>query len=316
MGSILVPLNDLGMMETYAQAGADEFYLGFYDLQWTSAFGTHYDLNRMSGFGQEANAYSFQEVLGGVQMAKQLGKKVFITFNTAAYGAPAVDMLTGYCQMLAAYGADGIIVSGPELVDNALACGLEVVASTMCGIYNSDIARFYESCGVTRMILPRDVSLAEIESIIASVPDVDYEVFLMRNGCVFSDSNCLGQHGMGHGALCGELRAATRTLRTTLPMDEVELTSNLHCHEFHKHACGLCALWDFEQMGVAAYKIVGRGDQTDAILEDIATVKAELAVAQACATREEYLERMLPHPYADVVCDRGLNCYYPEVGRC
>ena len=315
MGSILVPLNDLSMASAYAQAGADEFYLGFYDPAWMNAFGPYVDLNRMSGFGTEANAYSFAEALGGVQLVKELGKKVYLTFNTAAYSARVHGMIAGYFAQLAAYGADGVILSGPELVDAARAVGLEAVASTMCGIYNRHIARFYQDCGMTRMILPRDLSLAEIADIVEAVPGMETEVFLMRNGCVYSDSNCLGMHGMGRGALCGEMKTAQRIVRC---MDEAQVepaveNSDLHCHEFHKHACGLCALWDFEQMGVSAYKIVGRGDQTDAILEDIQTVSAELEVARGCTSCEEYLERMLPHPYADQVCDRGLNCYYPEL---
>ena len=34
--------------------------------------------------------------------------------------------------------------------------GLAVVASTMCGVYNADIARFYRELGCTRVIVPRD----------------------------------------------------------------------------------------------------------------------------------------------------------------
>ena len=314
MGSILVPLNDLSMMQAYRDAGADEFYLGFYDPSWTAAFGEYTDLNRMSGFGTEANAYSFNEVLYGVQMAKSMGVRMYLTFNAAVYPARCGDYIDQYFQMLAAYGAYGVIFSGPELVDRAVAAGLQVVASTMCGIYNRDIAAFYESCGVTRMILPRDLSLAEIGRIVEAVPDVEYEVFLMRNGCIFSDSHCLGMHGRGRGALCGELRAANRWF-TSENLNIIRENSDIYCEAFHKHACGLCALWDFEQMGVSAYKIVGRGDQTDAILEDIELVKRERDIAFACSSRDEYLRAMEPHPYEDTVCVHGLNCYYPNIRR-
>ena len=313
MGSILVPLNDASMLERYAQAGADEFYLGFYDPAWVAAFGPFVDLNRMSGFGAQANAYSFPEVCGIVQMAKALGKRVFITFNAAAYSAAALDMARYYFASLATCGADGVILSGPELIDAAIEAGLAPVASTMCGVYNHRIAAFYQRCGVSRMIVPRDLSLEEINQISSSAPKVDFEVFLMRNGCVYSDSHCLGMHGPEHGALCGELRGAERTIRSLGSASTAAENSTLHCRSFHRHACGLCALWDFEQMGIAAYKVVGRSDQSDAILEDISTISAELEIARSSKTRTEYLERMIAHPYADTVCDRTLNCYYPEV---
>ncbi|MFQ9178587.1 MAG: U32 family peptidase [Eggerthella lenta] len=88
-----------------------------------------------------------------------------------------------------------------------------MVASTMCGVYNADIARFYRRLGCTRVIIPRDVSLDEIEAIVRAVPGVEYEAFVMRNGCVFADGLCLGRHIEGRNALCWDVARASRALR-------------------------------------------------------------------------------------------------------
>ncbi|MFR1640235.1 MAG: U32 family peptidase, partial [Eggerthellaceae bacterium] len=117
-----------------------------------------------------------------VQEVRALGKRA-CTFN-AAYAQEQLDFLFGYFERLHEAGAAGVIVSVPEAVQAAADCGLAVVASTMCGVYNADIARFYRRLGCTRVIIPRDVSLDEIEAIVRAVPGVEYEAFVMRNGCV------------------------------------------------------------------------------------------------------------------------------------
>ena len=62
-----------------------------------------------------------------------------------------------------------------------------------------------------RIILPRDLSLLEIEAIMHEAPSAEYEVFLMRSGCKFADSFCLGFHYDRFGALCQNLRRSTYT---------------------------------------------------------------------------------------------------------
>ena len=319
MGCPLVPLNDPQNIELYRAAGAREFYMGFYDLAWEQAFGPWADLNRMSGFGTEANAFTLPDLLQAIPRAHAVGCRFYVTFNTASYSAAMEPWLSAYFQQLAWAGADGVILSGPEPIELAHACGLQAVASTMCGIYNAQLSRLYCEWGADRLILPRDLGLDELRAIMAACPGMEFEVFLMRNGCVFSDSHCLGMHGHGRGALCGEMRQAERCLSCAANQREaLQHTSDLRRDTYHQYACGLCALWDLEQMGTAAYKVVGRGDRPDAIVEDLGLVSANIGIARTCATREEYLQCMLRNPYQSQICPKGLNCYYPELydGRC
>lgn len=314
MGFPLAPLNNPNNIEYYAHAGARELYMGFYDEEWDAAFGTFAELNRMSGFGRSANTCSFQELLWTVPRAHAAGCSFYVTFNSSAYSADMEPWLDSYFAQLAWAGADGVILSGPEAIGLAHERGLKAVASTMCGIYNERTARLYERWGADRLILPRDLALSELRAITAACPELEYEVFLMRNGCVFSDSHCLGMHGRGRGALCGEMReAACCAVCAEQRRGQLEHTGALRRDVYHQYACGLCALWDLEQMGELAYKVVGRGDTPDAIAEDLGLVASNIEVARRCASREEYLERMFRHPYERDVCPKGLNCYYPEL---
>ena len=187
--SILVPLNDVDYLDRYLAAGADEFYCGFLDYGWSSRFGSGADLNRMSGFGPVANCSCFDELLFVTQLVKAAGARMFVPFNAASYTAEQIAYQDYWFEWLARYGADGVIVSQPEQVPMARRWGLDAVVSTLGAVYNRASAAWWAHLGATRVILPRDLTLAEIESIAAAVPGIEYEAFLMRNGCRYSDSH-------------------------------------------------------------------------------------------------------------------------------
>ena len=212
---ILVPLNNAELLQKYIDAGADEFYIGFHDLQWSEKFGKYADINRMSGFGMNANRYSFEEILRIAKRIKINNKSVFITLNANTYSEEQIDyILREYVPGFLETNVDGVIVSDLALAKKMLNLGVNPVASTMCSIYNSDIGNYYVANGVQRIILPRDISLAEIESISQNIYNSKIEVFFMRNGCVFSDGYCLGMHRPECGATCGMIRNHSRNIIT------------------------------------------------------------------------------------------------------
>ena len=355
MGVVLAPVNGKGSAARLVEAGAGELYWGFADAAWTDRFGRYACLNRMSGFGEEANSLSFEELLeevratraqeaaraaepaaGDAPAADDAGAAaadgtaagplgLFCTFNSPHYSSEQLRFIAQrYLPQLAQAGLTAVIVSEPTLIPLAREAGLGAVASTMCSVYNEELARFYADAGATRIILPRDLALDEIERIVAAVPGPSYEVFLMRNGCAFADSHCLGLHRAGCPSLCRSLRTATRW---EIPVADEDGTlagedylaqrwdaGTLHRERFHKSACGQCALWRMEQAGIAAYKVVGRGDHLDDLATDVALTERNLRIARCSATHEEYLERMHRPEWLRTLCrDEGLSCYYPEV---
>lgn len=318
MNNILVPLNSIDHLSLMSDVGADEFYMGFYDDEWNNLFGEFAEVNRMSGFRERANRYTFSEMLNVVRATKDYGKDIYITFNNAAYNKEQLKQIEKYFEELSGTGADGVIISVPEMAELAIKHNLTPVASTMCAIYNSDLAKFYSDIGVKRMILPRDLSISEIERIVKNNPSVKFEVFLMRNGCQFSDSHCLGYHRPECGSVCGMLNHAAKHIFSVNgnfdAQHEVELNELLYSNMYHGFsACGLCALYRFLNMGIEAYKIVGRAEQINGIVEDIKLVKENIRIAKQCKSEQEYLNTMKLIPISRQACKLGLGCYYPEI---
>jgi len=314
----LVPLNNVEHIDDYIEAGAGEFYIGFYDVDWRENFGEYADINRLTGFRENANPYNIEEVIEIINLVKEKGVMIYVAFNASLYAEAYLGHIESYMKKLkSATDLDGVIVSCPELVDIAVDLGINVVVSTISGVYNSDIAKFYRNLGVKRIILPRDLSVSEIEAIIEAVPDVEYEIFMMRNGCRYSDGNCLGFHRSEKSAICGCIGGASRNLHlensTFKIKHKVELNDMVYTQSFHNHACGLCSIYRFVQMGIAAGKIVGRSDEWQYICEDISLIKRNVEIARSCPSEEVYLEKMIFPNDSTLKCKMGLSCYYPEI---
>ena len=315
---VLVPLNSKEHLEEYVEAGAEELYIGFYDEKWFETFGPYADINRMSGFKEKANKYNFREMLQVIKKIKALGQSAFITMNANCYSHEQIEfMKEHYFPEIMEAGADGLICSDIHLIREASKAGIPTVASTMCAIYNLDIAKYYYDAGMRRMILPRDLSLDEIDSICKALPDVEYEVFFMRNGCIFADCYCLGMHRRECGATCAFIRSHPKeTILERKGFEEehaVNLNDYLYNEIFHRETCGMCALYRMKEMGVRSLKIVGRSAQHEAVCEDIRLAKKNIEIAEKASSEKEYLDSMIFPANKKRKCLSGLSCYYPEV---
>ena len=167
------------------------------------------------------------------------------------------------------------------------------------------------------MILPRDLSLDELSAITEQLPEVSFETFLMRNGCVFSDAYCLGMHQAQYPAVCTAIKTAKQHTWVTdrsFKMDhDIALNNTLYNQYYHRSACGLCAIYRMKTIGVESLKIVGRADQRNRICEDISITQRNIRIAESSRNEEAYLSQMILPPDRASRCLLGLSCYYPEI---
>lgn len=315
---ILIPLSKKDYIASYVEAGADELYMGFFDEEWTKKFGKYSDINRMSGFGKRANPYSFDEILDVIKIVKDAGKRAFITMNSNGYSKEQIQFIENkYFPALLDANVDGVIMSDINTMISAVKTGLNPVASTMCAIYNSDIAKAYANIGVERMIFPRDLSLDEIKKMCGALPEIQFEAFFLRNGCIFSDSYCLGMHRPECGATCTYTRYGNHSYshdyKTFKEHNDVDVNDYLYRTAFHIEACAMCALYRFKSIGVSSLKIVGRADDFASVCNDIQLTRRNIAIANGCKGEDEYLEKMVFPDNFPQRCRMGISCYYPEV---
>ncbi len=163
-------------------AGADAVYVGFRD--------------RTNARNYPGLNFSRPELGQAIASAHRAGRKVYVAVNTfPAAGNPgpwrrAVDDAAGL-------GADALILADIGVLDYALRRhpGTRRHLSVQASASNVEAIRFYhQAFGVSRVVLPRVLTAADVAGINAMVLDatvpVETEVFAFGGMCVMAEGRC------------------------------------------------------------------------------------------------------------------------------
>ena len=146
---LLAPAGSFAKLQTALHFGAVAVYLG----------GKNFSLRTF------ADNFTSEELRQAITFAHGMGKKVYVTVNILARNADFAQMKEYFAE-LAAYGADGVIVSdaGVAYLLKQVAPSLPVHLSTQANTTNKYAVKFWKEQGVSRIILARELSLKEIRA--------------------------------------------------------------------------------------------------------------------------------------------------------
>ena len=241
-------------MRTAFYFGADAAYLG----------GKNFSLRAFS------DNFTAEELKKAIDYAHALGKKAYVTANIFAKNADFAA-LADYFSLLQALGADAAIVSdlGAMSVLKKVAPRLALHVSTQANAVNKYAVKFYaETLGASRVILARELSLAEIAEIRQFTPQVELEAFVHGAMCISYSGRCLlsdyldgRSSNRGACAQCCRWRYEIRALNPSdgetgwLPLEEDGRGAYiLNSKDLNM----LSALNELKNAGVNSFKIEGR----------------------------------------------------------
>jgi putative protease len=174
---LLAPARDLACGIAAIDHGADAVYIG------------------PAHFGARVRAgNSLEDIAQLVDYAHQYWVKVYATVNTILRDdelAPARDLL----HQLYDIGIDGAIIQDVGLLEEDLP-PLPLIASTQLNNRDSRWIRFLEAQGFARVIVARELSLAEIKEIRRQT-SVELEAFVHGALCVGNSGTCYLSHTLG-----------------------------------------------------------------------------------------------------------------------
>ncbi len=172
---LLAPAGNLEKLQFAVHYGADAVYIG----------GQKY------GLRSNADNFSFEEMKEAVQFANRYGAKVFVATNIYAHHED-IEGLDEYLMTLQEIGIAAIIAADPVVMDAArrVAPLLEVHVSTQQSIMNGQAVKFWKELGIERVVLAREVSLADIQEIKKQV-DIEIEVFIHGAMCSSYSGRCV-----------------------------------------------------------------------------------------------------------------------------
>lgn len=303
----MVPISKIECIDEYCNAGADELYFGFYDENWNRKYGIFEEINRMSSFGSRAN-FKIEQIDEVIENIKKNEKKAYLALNSPVYSYAQHNYIKKIMEQNFFRKLDGIIVGDPAILNVMKEMNVSVSLSTMAGVYNSLIVDFYKKFKIDRIILPRDIQIRDIQTIVEKNPDIEFEVFLMRNGCKYSDAYCMSFHGRKYDSMCSCFDKFSQNLCFNSVYShefrkEAYSNNKLFTKAFHKETCGLCSISEFYRMGIKSLKIVGRADATERVRQDIRDVRR---IIDALDKGKRDVEALYNYDN----CLYGLNCYY------
>ena len=192
---LLAPAGDLEKLKAAVLYGADAVYLG----------GKQFSLR--------AGAANFdpETLAAGVEFAHRHGAKVYTAVNIFAHNDDLKE-LPDYITFLQQVGVDAVIASDPGVIAiiRSTAPDLPIHLSTQANSTNWAGVQFWQQQGVSRVVLARELSLTEINTIAQKV-NIELEVFVHGAMCMAYSGRCLlSNHLTGRDANRGDCAQACR----------------------------------------------------------------------------------------------------------
>ncbi len=245
---LLAPVGKWDVLEAVIAAGADAVYLG----------GKKYNM-RLHRKDFNFTGEELQEV---VKFAHAHNVKVYVTVNNLLTSAE-ISELSAYLTFLQEIDVDGLIIQDLGVARRAKELGLTVPlhASVMANAHNLESLFFLQELGITRVILSRELTLAEIKLLHNQV-SLELEYFTHGDMCFSHGSQCYHS-----GMLFGESSNRGRCLKPCRwPFKLVEHDSQavlpVRAGGPHflavKDICLLPYLPEVIEAGISSLKIEGR----------------------------------------------------------
>ena len=174
---LLSPAGNFEKMRSAIYFGADAVYLA----------------GHIFGMRAAADNFSIEELDEAVKYAHARGVKVYLTLNTMPREYE-YELLEKYLTDLSHIDIDAVIVAdiGVLMLVKRILPSMEIHISTQANATSAAACRAWYDLGAKRVVLARELTLEEIKSIRANIPeDLELECFVHGSMCISYSGRCL-----------------------------------------------------------------------------------------------------------------------------
>lgn len=251
---LLAPVGGWSQLKAAVRFGADAVYLA------------------CDRFGMRARADNFTlaDIAAAITFAHDHGVNVHVTLNTLM-DARDIRALPEYLEALDKAGADAFIIGdmGAFSLARKHAPRVDIHVSTQASVMNAEAARMWYGLGAKRIVCAREMSLADIAEMRASVPqDLEIEAFVHGAMCVAYSGRCLLSSVMtgrtaNKGACAQSCRWSYALVEEQRPGEFFEIEEDVR-GSFILNAQDMNMIAHLDELalaGVNSFKIEGRNKQ-------------------------------------------------------
>lgn len=273
---LLAPGGSLEKLKTAILYGADAVYIG----------GEAFSLR------VAAENFSLEDMKRGLEFAHKRDKKVYLTANIIPHNSD-IGEFERYISEIAPLGFDAVLISDPGMfeITKQLAPKLPIHISTQANNVNYKSAEFWYKQGAKRVVLAREMSMAEIKEIRAKTPkELELEAFVHGAMCMSYSGRCLLSNYMtardaNQGACSHPCRWNYYLVEETRPNEYMPIYENER-GSFIFNSKDLCMIEHIPEIiesGITSLKLEGR-------------VKTAYYVATVVKAYRDEIDRYLENP--------------------
>tara|TARA_B110001454_G_scaffold171291_1_gene162076 strand:+ start:108129 stop:109385 length:1257 start_codon:yes stop_codon:yes gene_type:complete len=224
------------------------------------------------------NEFSLSNIKSNVDWVHSQGKKIYLTANIFARNLKLSPFRQHFSELLSVVKPDGLIMSDPGLMNIAKSIhpDIPIHLSVQANCMNWEAIKFWQSQGVTRVILSRELRLEEIQEMKQRVPEIELEAFVHGSICIAYSGRCLMSHYMSYrdanqGVCDNSCRYPYRVHAEETPkelwLEDTREPGSLYRLDEDEHgsylfnAKDLCLIEHLKELrdaGVCSFKIEGR----------------------------------------------------------
>ncbi len=325
----------LGSVDEYirfSEAGADEFFCGYVPYSWTQKYDTMMPLNRREVLCSNVQLGAFSELEILASMIRDYQRPVHLTFNSLFYlpeQYPEIAKIMKACMCL---GFQSYIIADPALIlylrEHNIDCEIHLSGET--GEVNSRMVDFFQQFSLKRVIFHRKNSFDDMKAVINAEKShgglrsrTEFEAFILNEMCQFTGAFCNSLHCDELGHLCripywlkplkeSCTGSSFRQLRPSVPAasSQTDVPNDSDLPEGYlcgATGCGLCALYRLREIGITHLKLVGRGNYTDFMEQDIRMLRQALAILETSTSEKDFQQNMRKQLFPQGC---SSHCYY------
>lgn len=251
---LLLPAGNLEKLEYAIKYGADAVYLGVVDFSLRSM--------------RKGEVITFNNLKQAIDKAHSLGARAYMTLNIFAFNND-IENLEKNIDIIKDANPDAIILSdfGVFRTVRKHMPNMPIHISTQANTLNYEAVKFWQDNGAKRIILARELPIADVAFIREKVPDIELEVFVHGSQCVSFSGRCLlsdymtdNERKANQGNCSQPCRWSYKLVEETRPTEFFEIhQDNKGSHILSpKDLCLVEHLQKLIDAGVDSFKVEGR----------------------------------------------------------
>lgn len=184
-------------------SGAGEFFTGYNPSYWSDRFG--FEVSPNGRFAEHEQITDIETLRAVVEAVHSHNLELFVNLNAWYYTDETFPYIERMYEEFLELGVDGIICGNIWILEYLKEKNFQgkINISTILAVYNTQAIEFMlENYTINKIILSREITLREIEKIVNTFPQTEFEVFGEGDFCRYNNGLCYAEHKYGAKDIC------------------------------------------------------------------------------------------------------------------